>query len=231
MNGFRESFGNPFHREREFEAAQRPFDAILFAGFHDDSHPRNWWCAVVSGEEEHRGRASGEASRARARRKERTNDRLFLTKRARSSVRARDRDGECPKLSWCQWTRPCEESDEASSAYTHYRGLVFPMEPRLISWLCESSRWRATALRFSPWRASCFLERFFKINNFYRKKRKLKYRGKARKSIFISLKWKGALIFQSKVFSIVVKRNRNIEEMLRNEFSYQIGEISLNYFK
>jgi len=33
---------------------------------------------------------------------ERRNDRLFLTRTARSTVGARERDGECPKLSWCQ---------------------------------------------------------------------------------------------------------------------------------
>jgi len=47
---------------------------------------------------------------------ERRNDRLFLTRRAWSAVCARERDGECPKLRWCQWTRPCEESAEASSS-------------------------------------------------------------------------------------------------------------------
>lgn len=46
----------------------------------------------------------------------RRNDRLFLTRRARSAARARERDGECPKLRWCQWTRPCEESAGASSS-------------------------------------------------------------------------------------------------------------------
>jgi len=45
----------------------------------------------------------------------RRNDRLFLTRRARSAARTRERDGECPKLR-CQWTRPCEESAGASSS-------------------------------------------------------------------------------------------------------------------
>lgn len=47
---------------------------------------------------------------------ERRNDRLFLTRRVRSTVCAREQDSECRKLRWCQWTRPCEESAGASSS-------------------------------------------------------------------------------------------------------------------
>lgn len=42
--------------------------------------------------------------------------------------------------------------------YSLYRGLVFPMGPRLISWLCESN---ATRPRVNNAECDGFLERFF----------------------------------------------------------------------
>lgn len=43
---------------------------------------------------------------------------------------ARERDGECPKLRWCQWTRPCEElAGGLLHGYTHYIGVLsFPWD-------------------------------------------------------------------------------------------------------
>lgn len=66
---------------------------------------------------------------------ERRNDHLFLTRRARSTMYACERDGECPKLSGGvnELGHVRSRPGPPPRLYPLYRGLVFPMGPRLIS--------------------------------------------------------------------------------------------------
>lgn len=89
---------------------------------------------------------------------ERRNDRLFLTRKVRSTVCARERDGECPKLTGVnELGHVRSRPGPLPRLYPLYRGLVFPMGPRLISWLCESD---ATRPRVDNVERDGFLEQF-----------------------------------------------------------------------